>query len=226
VVIRDTDNDTTYVLIERPRHGTWQIRPTDASAPITEVAVADGLPPVSISARVMGHGGRRALSYRVRPLAGQTVRFVERARSLEHLIGTAHGRTGVLRFAPGSGPAGSRQIVAMVDYDRLPRTRVVVARYVAPPPARPGRPGRISVVRHGASLAVRWRPAAGPLRAYNVLLRTPGGRRTLRQTRARHRAVRFTDALPDERAKVTITPIGTNMLFGPSRTASSSAVKH
>src|SRR5262249_52263599 len=60
----------------------------------------------------------------------------------------------------------------------IDRPSFTVARYVAPAP-RVAAPRGLRVARHGSTLAVRWRRAAGAA-SYVVVVVTSDGRRTLR----------------------------------------------
>jgi hypothetical protein len=78
-------------------------------------------------------GIERALSYHVRPRAGQTVELVERGQDVFHVLGPARGTSGEFRFTPAFGPAGRRQIVALVSLSgRLSQT-LLIGSYTAPP---------------------------------------------------------------------------------------------
>jgi hypothetical protein len=48
-------------------------------------------------------GIERALSYHVRPRAGQTVELVERGQDVFHVLGPARGTSGEFRFTPAFG---------------------------------------------------------------------------------------------------------------------------
>ncbi|MCW2966363.1 MAG: hypothetical protein JWM71_135, partial [Solirubrobacteraceae bacterium] len=127
----------TYVFVGQPAAGAYTITPQAGSAPIAQVLHADGLPAPSVSGKVTGGGYARALHYAVKPIAGQTVSFLERAGKAAAILGAAKSAHGVLRFTPANGPRGTRQIVAAVTQQGIPRRDIVIASYTAPGPRRP-----------------------------------------------------------------------------------------
>ena len=63
------------------------------------------------------------------------------------------GGKGTLRFKPADGPGGRRKVVALVEQDGLPRKRITVATFKAPPRVKPGAPKGVTVsTRQGACL--------------------------------------------------------------------------
>ena len=92
MLAQDTSANTTYVALFSPPAGTWRV--TGA----TSVRVADGLPPVRVSARVR----RGVLEWSARGLVrGQRLQFVERARAGEaNVLLTTRRARGRLKFTP------------------------------------------------------------------------------------------------------------------------------
>jgi hypothetical protein len=208
MVAVDEATHTTYVAVAKPSGGTWQISPDAGSVPVVSATAAQALPPVSVRARVGGRGALRTLSYRVKPIAGQKVSFAEqRTGKVGHVIGVARGARGILKFTPGAGPAGTRSIVAQVTQGGLPRASLVVARYRAPAPLRPGRPQRLRLRRTARTLRVTWGASKGRPRAYEVLVTTINHRRELFRVSARRRHVTVRDVRSTDRAVVTVTPL-------------------
>ena len=164
----------TYLLVKRPAAGTWTLT-RDGGAAIKRVEQAFGLPPVSVKGRVSGSGRTRTLSWRLRPIAGQRVRFIETGRDVQAQVGVARAARGRLRFAPATGPAGRRRIVALVEQSGLPRKRVTVAAFRAPNTLRPGRPRGVRALRRGSNVVVRWRAPIGGFR-HAVAFRLGDGR--------------------------------------------------
>lgn len=214
LVALDDSTSTTYVAVARPSGGTWRIAADPGSAPIASATEARALPPVSVRAKVGGRGLRRTLRYTVKPAPGQKVTFAESTAKVAHVIGTARGRHGTLRFAPGQGPAGTRKIVAEVSQRGLPRAERVVARYRAPGPLRLAKPRGIRFRRVAGALRVTWRAVKGG-RGYEVLVTTINRRREL--FRVRGRRVTVTRVLKRDRAVVKITPL--DAMHRPGRTA-------
>jgi hypothetical protein len=60
-----------------------------------------------------------------------------------------------LAFTNNKLVGGTRKIVATVLQNGMPRANLTVARYVAPPRARPAKP-RVTVKRAGTKLVVHW----------------------------------------------------------------------
>lgn len=87
---------------------------------------------------------------------GLQVTFAELAKGGTHVIGVAKGNAGTLRFAPGDGRGGRRAIVADIAVNGVGFARRTVGHYTAPPPLRPGRPGRPHITRRGTTLTVRF----------------------------------------------------------------------
>lgn len=191
IALAAPQTNRTVVGVRAPAAGTWRVEPAEGSAPITAVRTAAGRAAPKVTARVGGAGRARTLGYRISGGAsGLKVSFAEVGRAGTKIIGTARGRVGALRFAPGDGPGGVRTIVALLENDGTPRSRSVVARYTAPRPRRPGRVRGVSARRSGTSLVVRWVPAPGA-RAHVVRVRMADGRRVLRVAGPRARQLRL-----------------------------------
>jgi hypothetical protein len=216
LVSLDDAGRTTYVAVARPTGGTWRITADPGSAPIASATEARALPPVSVRAKVGGRGLRRTLRYRVKPIPGQKVTFSESTAKVAHVIGTARGRRGTLRFVPGQGPAGLRTIVADVSQRGLPRARRVVARYRAPGPLRLAQPRGVKFRRVAGALRVTWRAVKGA-RGYEVLMTTVNRRRELFRVGAKRRRVTVARVLKRDRVVVKITPL--DALHRPGRIA-------
>ena len=219
-IISYRPRNATYIALTNPAPGTWRIVPLLGTAPITSVAQSTVLPQPQITAKVGGRGRSRILRYRQAAHPGEKVTFVERAKGLEHALPRVRGRTGTLRFAPGGGRPGRRQIVANVTQDGLPRKSYVVASYVAPRPSKPGRAGRVRLRRSGSSaVTVTWRPAARAAR-YVVKVRLADGHRSTTIVPARsRRSVRVAAFLPKKGGQVRITAVDRAGLAGPVVTA-------
>lgn len=168
----------TYVRLEKPAAGTYTVTPAPGTA-IAGVSLGRGLPEPSVTGSVKrGKGRTRVLSYRVRPITGQRVRFIEQSGSVRNMLALAKGTKGTLAFRPADGPAGRRTIFALVESDGMPRAMLKVATFVAPPRARPGKPRRVRLHRAGTRLLVTWGAAPGATRyAVRYVLRD-GRRRT------------------------------------------------
>jgi hypothetical protein len=111
---------------------------------------------------VRGQARSRTLEWRVRPIAGQRVRFVEAGRDVRNVIKVTSASRGRVTFTPADGAGGKRRILAFVEQNGLPRKTLTAGSYTAPPRPRPGRPRNARVVQRGSRLTVSWRaPVAG-----------------------------------------------------------------
>jgi hypothetical protein len=185
LLMKNLRGRTTQIAVGAPAGGRWRVIVEDGSSPVVSIRSAQGLPEPEVSARVVGHGRKRAVAYRIEPRAGQRVTLVERGASAGGIIGEAAGATGRVRFSPADGDAERRAIVAIVRQDGQVRDELTVAHYAAPGPRRPGKPHRLRVARHGTSLRVAWKPGR-PAGSQEVRVRLGDGRRLFYRTH-RHR---------------------------------------
>lgn len=153
----------TFVRIQGPAAGTYSV--SDAPGPaIAGLAVAHGLPNPKVTGKVLGGKGRkRTLSFKARPIEGQSVTFVEEGRGVKSVIAASKQRRGTIHFRPALGPAGKRTVLAIVSQDGVPRAEIEVARFTAPS-SLPGRPRGVRLTRTGKGLRVSWRAAPGASR--------------------------------------------------------------
>jgi hypothetical protein len=167
----------TAIEVFKPAGGSWSLSAQPGSAAITSVTTADGLPQPQVAAHVSpGQGRRRVLTYRIRRIPGQTVRFIEQGPATYHLIGITRRRRGSFTFVPADGRGGRRTIVAVVDQGGFPRRRLRLSSYSAPPPFIPGAPKSLSVRRSRGGLAVSWGRSAGAKRFLVRVLLSDGRR--------------------------------------------------
>jgi hypothetical protein len=199
-------DNTTSVLIAKPRHGTWRVDPLPDSAPIARLDQASVQPPPLVAAHVVGRGHNRALDYIYAPAPGQRVTFVERGPRSERTLGVANGRRcprrvpkaaagrellcASLPFAPADGARGRRKILALVEQDGRPRAQIEVETYVAPPPLRPTKPRDLRLRRVRGGVRVTWKRTRNAARI-NVVARVSDGRRRLFIRSGRARAARI-----------------------------------
>ncbi len=181
---RHPDEDVTFLGVRAPRAGRWQIQPQPGSAPIASVSSAAVLPQPSVRATVRGSGRTRTIDYDVKPIAGQSVAFVEQGSDTHRTVGHARSRRGSITFVPQDGAGRAREVIAIVTQHGLVRDRIAVARFTAPPLRRAARPSGLRV-RRGASDSViaTWDrvPGAGH---YEVLARLDDGRTRFASIRA------------------------------------------
>ena len=207
-------NDTTYFVIKHPPAGTWTIT-SDGVVPIRQVLQSFGLPKPSVHTAVTGKGRARTLHWRLRPIAGQRVRFVEEGKGVDNVIATSSAATGEKGFKPTEGPAGKRKIVAMVEQNGLPRTNLTVGAYHAPGPLQPARPQHLRVKRHGSHLTVSW---SGPKQNFRhvAYLRRSDDVRQLQVITAGRRSATFPAVQRGYGATITVTGLTHGNGKGPS----------
>jgi hypothetical protein len=125
------------------------------------VRTASLLPKPRVAGSVIGKGIRRTLNWHAARVAGQRVVFWEKGRGLARVIGSSSAAHGSLRFTPSNANGRARAIVAQVFSYGHPRADITIARFSAPPLARPARPRhlRVTAVRGGA-VRVSWSGAA------------------------------------------------------------------
>jgi hypothetical protein len=153
----------TYILINHPAPGRWQIVSNAGSVPVTGVHQSASLPSPDVRARVTRAGrGRERLRYSLRQVAGQQVTFVDGKRGQGfRVLGRARRSHGTLLFTPSSALGRAREVVAWVSQDGHPREDVLLAHYMAPPPPRLKAPRGLTAKRHGEIVKVQWRRVAG-----------------------------------------------------------------
>ncbi len=213
----DPDTGTLYLAVRRPPAGSWTVRARAGSAPISGVAVARQVVPASVSrARVTGAGrAPRVLTYRARIGAGQSITFAERGRAGMRVLGVARAGIHRLRFTPGPGRGGRREVVALVGQGGLVHRESVVARFTAPAPARPARAGVLRVRRAGAGAVATWRPGRGAL-VQRVTVAISDGRVSVRQLSAGVRRLRVTRLARGDRVRVSVVGVARDGRTGPA----------
>ena len=207
VVLPDPKTDTTHVILFSPRAGTWTVVPEQGEAS-TSIQVADGLPPVHVTARVSGSGPHRVLRWSTRPVAGQSVTYVERGAGVAHTLLRTSRPHGHLRFTPAATGGRSRQIEALVTENGLPRDQLAVTHFVASPTPKLR---AISKLRLTGTL-LRWSPQAGAAE-YSLMLRTSNGATSSFLTH--HASVRVPGSMRHRRLTVWISALSTRDVPGP-----------
>ena len=122
----------TFVRLERPAAGAYTV--SGVNGPIvTALAVAQRpARPEGDAASVGGRGGKRVLTFKVKPIAGQKVTFAEQGKGVKDVIGETAQRRGVLRFKPALGVGRKRTVIAIVSQDGVPREEIEVAKFTRP----------------------------------------------------------------------------------------------
>ena len=119
-------------------------------------------------------------------------------------LGSTSGGNGTVTFTASPG-RGRRQIVAEVYGDGVPRVRIQVTSYLAPPLVRLGRVKRVRVIRRRAVASVAFTGVRGA-REYRVNLTPRDGTRQVTTTRARRAT--FNRIFVDMGGTITIRAIG------------------
>jgi hypothetical protein len=168
----------TVVVLNHPEPGAWRVALAPGSVAVRRASAAGAVAPPRVHAHVHGH----RLVYRIDGWTpGAQITFGERAGRVYHELGTARGAAGHLEFVPGDGRGGRRSLFALVSVGGLPRQRIALGSYVAPPPPRPARVRGLRVRRSGRSFVVRFAGAKGAAR-YLIDVRASDGRRIQRLT--------------------------------------------
>ena len=184
MIATNEQDNTTSIMVAKPAAGEWKIEPHADSAQVTEVDRAYSEPQPTLGAGVGGSGYNRTLGYAYAPNPGQKITFVERGERTTQILGVARagrckdqpegvesGRTvacGQLKFTPGLGKAGRREIVAVIEQDGQPRDEKVVATYVAPKDRALPAPRLVRARRAGGSVLVRWAAVPGRHRLHRL----------------------------------------------------------
>jgi hypothetical protein len=203
MIFQDPKDKITYVAVQHSA-GTWHLTPEAGSPAVVSIRRAGILPEPSIRAHVAVRGRLHTLSWRLHPIPGQRVVFWEKGHDSGQVIGATSASTGILHFTPANGSGGRRSIVAQILSYGLPRNDIVVASYIAPPPARPGRPGHLKVVSAaGGAVRVSWR-AAPHAQRYIVEVDTGDGAHLVELTKNRATSIVVHDVVPITTATVTV----------------------
>ncbi|RKQ90313.1 hypothetical protein C8N24_0113 [Solirubrobacter pauli] len=156
MIMSDEDHGAVSVLVASPAAGDWHVETLPGSVEVAGLDVADPRPETEIEAKVVG---RRELRYEYTPQPGETVTFVERGLHTAQALGTARAGKHTLRFTPGAGGAGVRNVVAQITQDGKPRENVKVASFVASADRLPARP-KVTIKRKGQFVRIAWKSRA------------------------------------------------------------------
>ena len=219
-VMQAPGDRTTYVAVEKPSAGAWQIRTLPGSAEITGVRRADGLPPVSVAGAVTGAGAARTLSWTMGAIAGQEVTFVAEGGGARQIVGTTSATSGTLDFAPEPGAGGRRVVRAYVTQDGLPREDLEIASFdVADAMLSP--PGGLTLARRAGAASMvdgAWTELAGAT-GYRATVEISDGRRLVRDLAPGERAVAVPGVGPGAVVTLEVAARMPSGSFGPSAVA-------
>jgi hypothetical protein len=216
IVLPNEQAKATLVMIGKPVAGKYTLTPVNGSSPIAKVAHANGLPDPAVTGKVGGKGYARELSYTIKPISGQTVRFLERSAGAGADLGKAKGTKGTLKFTPVDGPKGTRQIVADVTQNGLPRRQIVVASYTAPGPRKPGKPKFVRAKRRGGKVKVSWGKATAAA-GYIVRVRLHDGTNRLYTVSAKKRSFTVPGVATRTFGSISVQAISKNGVRGAER---------
>lgn len=219
LIATNPEDNSTSIMITHPAAGEWTIEPHADSAPITGVDRAYSEPTPTISGGVGGKGYKRTIGYAFAPNPGQTITLVERGKRTTQVLGVARAGTckdapggvktdrsvacGQLKFTPGRGPAGKREIIAVVEQDGRPRDEIKLATYTAPKDRLPAAPRLLRARRSGADVLVRW--AAVPrANGYTASVTTSDGRKLSFSPKSVKHGIRVRGVGRDTTVRVTL----------------------
>ena len=204
LLFQNPEDLTTYIALKDPAGGLYRLSLKAGSAPASVFRSAQSLAAPRVRARVvLGQGRRRALRWTFTAVRGRSVVFYEQGRDTRRrLTATTHDR-GRLTFTVPDGRAGRREIIAIVRQDGLTQSAGVVARYTAPRPRRPGRPGSLRITARRGVLSAHWGRAAGAA-SYEVGVVLSDGRRLLFLPKRTTRRVAVRDVTAGTRASVSV----------------------
>lgn len=244
--VLNPDDKTTSITLAQPAAGTWTITPLPGSSPITTVDQAPVDPPPGVGGEVAGSGVDRQLKYVVEHQPGDTVTFYERGTGYEGLIGVAAGEPclkdapiqgerpadsfmarpnltcGALSFSPAPGPAGTRDIIAVVSNNGEPVGEFPVTSYTASAETLPPAPTGLTVTRNGTNVTITWNASPGAY-DYNVDVNLTDGTKVVDVPGKADRNATLTNIPTDVGVNVSVAGIRFDDVTGPASTASSAA---
>jgi hypothetical protein len=209
--------DAAYVVLRRPRAGSYTVSALPGSPAIASVLLGEGYRPARVHTRLTGRGRRRTIAYRIADAGnGQRVRFAEQGGFGTRTIATAGRARGTVRFTPADLPGRRRTLIALIEHDGVLQRRVTLTHFLAPAPTRPKAVSRLRARRAGTTVTVRW-GAARRADRYAITLAGPRGTHLGRLVARGTRSVRFPAVRRDERVTVTVEPLSAQLRPGPVR---------
>ena len=193
----------TWIFVRRPTAGRWRIAPRTGTTALAGVAQAKGLPEPRVSAVIRRRGAARVMTFHVRKLAGQRVRFSERSGKAGHVLAETTRSAGKVRFTPLRTGGRKHVVVADVLQSSMPRRQLAVARFTVRPARRLSPPRRLRVRRAKGTIRVRWAPVRHSV-GYVVSLR--GQQHFASLMRVKRARVTFPH-IPDGRVTVTVAAV-------------------
>ena len=211
VIVPNTSDNTTYVLVRKPRAGDWRVESTDGSA-LTEVRFAEGLPDAKVDGRVSKGKKKFRLSYDLRKIDGQKVTLFESGEGIYRKLGKAKAGGGALTFKPTVAADRKRTIEAEVSQDGLPRELITVAKFKAPKLPKLKAP-KVDAKRKKKSLKLSWAKVAG---AGEYVVEVKAGAEILFRVVTGKTKLRFSDTPKEGKLKVTVQALSEIQPPGPA----------
>jgi hypothetical protein len=192
MIIKNSSDGSTSVMLVQPSAGTWTISTPQGSPRITALLTSQYEPPATVNANVHAvSGGLDRISAAYTLPAGAKLSFVEKGNGVQRtLVDGVKGKTcpgakaspdgrsvlcKTVDFRPSSGPGGKRQIIAVVERDGLPLSQRVVATFATPKQQLPATPSHFRMVRFSQWVVAAWN-RKGDADKYSVSVRTGNGR--------------------------------------------------
>jgi hypothetical protein len=205
-VLQDAHDDRTWIAVQHGG-GNWTVTPEPGSVAIAKLRAAKLLPTPEASGQISGKGGRRTLTWKVTPIAGEKVTFWELGKGIARIIGSSRKSHGSLSFTPGLGAAGQRTVQADITIDGRPRTDIPLARFKASAPPKPAKPRKLTVKAAGGGVKISWAPAKNvQIELVRVAVSKGDGATLTAQVAASRHSVTITDVNPIRAATVTVIP--------------------
>jgi hypothetical protein len=214
LLFQNPEDRTTYIAVDKPAAGLYRLSLAPGSQPAERFRVARALSRPAVRGRVTGKGRRRTLRYRFTRERGRSVVFYEQGRDTRKRLRHTRRPKGAIRFKVPDGRAGRRDIVAVVRQNGFTQSAVVIARYKAPPPRRPGRPAKLRARVRRGRLVARW-DRARRAASYEVRVRVSDGRNVLFLPKNGKRAVWLPGIERGQRARVTVRGLTATGRRGP-----------
>jgi hypothetical protein len=213
------------IAILHPKPGAYTVTVLPGTPAIAPLLEAHPLPDPHIRVRITGRGRTRTLRYSLRQQPAQRVMFFERAADVSTLIGRTTKSSGAIRFVPQPGLTRTRQIEADLSENAMPEKPRIVARYTAPSPRKPGKPGGVRVSRRANAVTITWKAVPGA-ESYQLNVIGSDGRRQLYVTGTRRRRVRIAPVFPEVALTVSLRANGgVEHQLGPAKAIRVKAIR-
>jgi hypothetical protein len=211
VIVPVTADNTTYVFVDNPKAGPYQLTSTDPANPVTQVRFAEGLPDPKVKGKVATGKKRFRLTYSLREIEGQRVTLYERGEGIGRRLGKAKGDGGTLTFKPTIALDRKRTIEAEVIQNGLPRELITVAKFKAPklPKLKAPKP---KAKRTKKSMKLSWAKVVG---AGEYLIEVKAGTEVLYRVVTKKRKLRFSSIPKQGKLKVSVQALSEIQPAGP-----------